>query len=58
MKTYHAFLGIEWEFEFFSTSNVKREIMIFESNRTRVVQPLDPYKGPQYVEPSKGVMWG
>lgn len=25
--------------------------MTFEADGTRVVQPLDPYKGPRYTEP-------
>lgn len=47
---YLALLGIDWAFENYVVIDLKKELMIFEDGEVRVVQPLNPYQGPQYTE--------
>jgi len=47
---YLALLGIEWTFNNNDAIDPKKEMMTFEVDGDRVVQPLDPYKGPQYTK--------
>ena len=49
-EPYLALLGIEWDFDNNDVIDPKKEMMTFEVDGDRVVQPLDPYKGPQYIE--------
>jgi hypothetical protein len=44
-----SLLGIEWAFNNNDAIDTKKEMMTFGVDGTRVVQPLDPYKGPQYT---------
>lgn len=50
---YSTLLGIDWDFENYAIIDLKRELMIFESNGLNVTFPLDPYQGPSYTEPAQ-----
>ena len=48
---YPALLGLDWAIDMGEINNLKKRIMVFESEGTRVVVPLDPAKGERYTEP-------
>lgn len=48
---YPALLGIDWAYENYDVIDLKKELMIFEAEGKRVIQPLDPYQGPRFTEP-------
>jgi hypothetical protein len=48
---YHALLGINWAYENYALIDLKKDTMTFEADEIKVVQPLEPYVGPQYMEP-------
>jgi hypothetical protein len=49
---YPALLGIYWACENYVIIDLKRDTMTFETNRIKVVQPLDPFLRPRYIEPT------
>lgn len=49
--TYPAFLGIDWVNDMNGVISSKKRTMIFETKSLCVVVPLDPAKGPRYIEP-------
>jgi hypothetical protein len=51
---YPALLGIDWAYENYVVIDIKREIMTFKANGMKVTQPLYPYQGPRYTNPSRG----
>lgn len=48
---YLALLGIDWDIEDYVVIDLKREIMTFEVDEVRVIQPLNPYQGPIFTKP-------
>lgn len=50
---YPALLGIDWALYNNAVIDLKKETMAFEVDGTQVVQPLDPYQGPRYTEPTE-----
>lgn len=48
---YLALLGIDWVTNMNEVINLKKRTMIFETKALHVVIPLDPAKGPHYIEP-------
>jgi hypothetical protein len=48
---YLALLGIDWAYENYAVIDLKKYTMTFEADQIKVVQPLDPYVGPQYTKP-------
>jgi hypothetical protein len=49
---YPTFLGIDWAYDNYAIIDLKKELMIFEADGVKFIQPLDPYEGPRYTEPS------
>jgi hypothetical protein len=49
---YPTLLGINWDYENYAMIDLKRYTMTFEADKIKVVQPLDPFVGPQYTEPT------
>lgn len=47
---YPTLLGIYWDYENYAIIDLKKELMIFEVDGVRVIQPLDPYQGPRFIE--------
>ena len=43
-------LGIDWDFENYPTIDFKKELVTFYVEGFRVIQPLDPYQGPRFIE--------
>ena len=58
MSTYIALLGIGWEMENLMVINFKKRTMTVENQNTRVIAPLNPLEGQQYVEPIKDEVMG
>ena len=48
---YLVLLRIDWTYENYVVIDLKKELMIFEVEGMRVIQPLDPYQGPRFTEP-------
>ena len=48
---YTALLGLDWAIDMGGIINLKRRIMIFEIEGTRVIVPLDPAGGERYTDP-------
>jgi hypothetical protein len=55
---YLALLGIDWAYDNYAVINLKKDTMNFEAEGIKVVQPLDPYVGPKYTEPTDNNMEG
>jgi hypothetical protein len=55
---YPALLGIDWAYENYAVIDLKKDTMTFEADGIKVVQPLDPYVGPRYTEPTDNNMEG
>nr|KUM46224.1 hypothetical protein ABT39_MTgene1730 [Picea glauca]KUM48740.1 hypothetical protein ABT39_MTgene4755 [Picea glauca] len=53
---YPALLGIDWAYDNYGIIDLKKETMTFEYEGTRVIQPLDPYKGLWYTKPANDNM--
>jgi hypothetical protein len=51
-------LGIDWTYENYAVIDLKKDTMTFEAEGIKVVQPLDPYVGPRYTEPTNNNMEG
>jgi hypothetical protein len=49
---YPTLLGIDWAYENYAIIELKKYTMTLEANGIKVVQPLDPYIGPRYTEPT------
>jgi len=47
---YPALLGIDWGYENYVFIDMKKELVIFEAEGIRVIQPLDPYQEPRFTE--------
>lgn len=47
-----ALLGIDWAYENYVIIDLKKELMVFEAEGLRVIQPLHPYRGPRFTEPT------
>lgn len=48
---YRALIEIDWAYENYVFIDLKKELMIFEAEGIRVIQPLDPYQGSTFREP-------
>jgi hypothetical protein len=55
---YPALLGIDWAYDNYVVIDLKKDTMTFEVEGIKVVQPLDPYVGPRYTEPTDNNMEG
>jgi hypothetical protein len=49
---YPVLLGIDWAYDNYAVIDLKKDTMTFEDEGIKVVQPLDPYVGPRYIEPT------
>ena len=47
---YASLLGIDWAFDMNVIINLKKHNMTFEKKELRVIVPLDPSEGVQYIE--------
>lgn len=47
---YPTLLGIDWAYENYAIIDLKKELIIFEVEGMQVIQPLDPYQGPRFIE--------
>ena len=50
---YPAFLGLDWAIDMGGIINLKKRIMVFENEGTRVIVPLDPAEGEWYTKPMR-----
>jgi hypothetical protein len=55
---YPTLLGINWAYENYAVIGLNKDTMTFEVAGIKVVQPLDPYGGPRYTEPTDNNMEG
>jgi hypothetical protein len=55
---YPVLLGIDWAYDNYAVIDLKKDTMTFEAEGIKVVQPLDPYVGPRYTEPTDNNMEG
>jgi hypothetical protein len=55
---YPKLLVIDWAYENYLVIDLKKDTMTFEADGIKVVQPLDPYIGPRYIEPINNNMEG
>ena len=46
---YPALLGLDWAIDMGGIINLKKRSMVFESEGTRVIFPLDPVEGEKYT---------
>jgi hypothetical protein len=53
-----ALLGIDWAYDNYALIDLKKDTTTFEADGIKVVQPLDPYIGPRYTEPTDNNMEG
>jgi hypothetical protein len=53
---YLSLLGIDWAYDNYGVIDLKKKTMTFDSDGIRVIQPLDPYQGPWYIEPVDDAM--
>ena len=51
--SYPALLGIGWDNDSMAIINFKKRVMTFENQDVRVITPIDPQEGHQYIEPMK-----
>ena len=51
--SYTVLLGIGWANDSMAVINFKKRVMTFENKYIRVIAPMDPQEGRQYVEPIK-----
>jgi hypothetical protein len=57
-EPYPALLRIDWAYEKYAVIDLKKDTMTFEIYVIMVVQPLDPYVGSRYTEPTDNNMEG
>jgi hypothetical protein len=50
---YPTLLGLDWEFDNHTISDVNKSQMVFKVEDLKVIVPLDPTEGTIFVEPSK-----
>jgi hypothetical protein len=50
---YPSLLGIDWAYDNYVVIELKKDTMTFEAEGIKVVQPLDPYVGPRYMDPTE-----
>jgi hypothetical protein len=55
---YPTLLGIDWAYENYAVIDLRKDTMTFEADGIKIVQPLDPYVGPRYIEPTNNNMEG
>jgi hypothetical protein len=55
---YPTLLGIDWDYDNYAMIDLKTNTMTFEADGIKVVQPLDPYVGRRYTEPTDNNMEG
>jgi len=55
---YPTLLGIDWAYENYVVIDLKKYTMTFEAKGIKVVQTLDTYIGPRYIEPTEYNMEG
>jgi len=55
---YPALLGIDCTYRNHAVIDLNKDNMTFEEDEIKVVQPLDPYVGPRYIEPMDNNMEG
>jgi hypothetical protein len=53
---YPMLLSIYWTYENYEVIDLKKDTVTFEAEGIKVVQPLDPYVGPRYTEPTDNNM--
>jgi hypothetical protein len=53
---YPALHGTDWAYDNYAIIDLKKDTMTFEVDVIKVVQPLDPYVGPRYIEPTDNNM--
>jgi hypothetical protein len=53
---YPTLLGIHWEYDNYVIIDLKKDIVMFEVDGIKVVQPLDLYLGPRYTKPVENNM--
>jgi hypothetical protein len=51
-------LSNDWAYGNYAVIDLKKETMTFEADKIKVVQPLDPYVGPRYMEETDNNMEG
>ena len=49
---YPSLLGIDWDYDNYVVIDLKKDTMTFEVDGVKVVQPLDLYVGPRYMDPT------
>ena len=49
---YPTLLGLDWAIDRGGIINLKKRSMVFESEGTGVIVPLDPIEGERYIEPA------
>jgi hypothetical protein len=57
-ETYPFLLGIDWAYDNCAVIDLKKDTMTLEADGIKVVQPLDPYVGPRYTDPTDNNMEG
>jgi hypothetical protein len=55
---YPMLLNIDWAYDNYAVIDLKKYTMTLEDEGIKVVQPLDPYVGSRYTEPTKNYMEG
>jgi hypothetical protein len=55
---YPSLLGIDWAYDNYAVIDLKKDTMKFEAYGIKVVQTLDLYVGPRYIEPTNNNMEG
>ena len=51
--SYPALLRIGWDNDIMAVINIKKWVMTFENQDIKVISPMDPQEGCQYIEPIK-----
>ena len=49
--SYPALIGIGWSNDSMAVINFKKWVMAFENQDVKVIAPIDPHEGHQYIEP-------
>jgi hypothetical protein len=55
---YPVLLGIDWAYDNYAIIELNKDTMTFEAEGIKVVQPLDPYVGPNYTKQTNNNMEG
>lgn len=51
---YPTWLRIEWTFDIYEIIDINKDLMTFEVEGVRVIQPLDQYLRPRFTKPTNG----